>query len=172
MTLAEPLCFYMSEGETQARFVPGLGEALFKGDSERIASLLSGVQVGEVIKTWGLVLLVDNPTPEEAVLMKKSQDGEVKYALVRAGDKTTELKGKRAEVDERESLRVAAELSGLPGYKTFNHTHWDEEGTPVPSGPDIGMFRQLFEQWGYKCRVVSCLPGGKTFEFLGEYSVK
>lgn len=159
----------MSEAESQARFVPGLGEALFSGNSERIASLLAGVQAGEIIKTWGLVLLVDNPTPEEAALMKKSQDEKVEYALVRAGNKARELKGKRAEVDERESLRVAAELSVFPGKKTFTHTHWDNESTPVPSGPDIGMFRRLSEQWDYKCRVISWLPGGKTFEFLGEY---
>jgi len=60
-------------GETHGRFVPGLGEALFQGDSERIASLLSGVQAGEIIKTWDLLLLVDNPTPEEVVLMEKSR---------------------------------------------------------------------------------------------------
>jgi hypothetical protein len=162
----------MSEAELQARFVSGLGEALFKGDSEKIASLLSRVRVGEEIKTWGLVLRVDDPTPEEMALMVKSRDEEIEYALIRVGDNVRELKGRRAEVDERESLRIAAELSGLQGEKTFTHTHWDKESTPVPSGPDIGMFRQLFEQWGYKCRVVSWLPGGKTFEFLGEYSVK
>lgn len=158
--------------ETQGRFVPGLSEALFQGDPERIASLLSGVQPGEIIKTWGLLLLVDNPTPEELDLMKKSQDERIEHALIRAGNVTRELRGKRAGVDERESLRVAAELSTYPGEKSFTHTHWDKESTPVPSGPDIGIFRQLSEQWGYKCRVVSWLPGSKTFEFMGEYLVK
>ena len=160
------------KGEAQGRFVPSLGEALLQGDSERISILLSEVKSGEIIKTWGLLLLVDNPTPEELDLMKKSQNERKEHTLVKAGDVMRELVGKRAEVDERESLRVAAELSAYPGEKSFTHTHWDEESTPVPSGPDIGIFRQLSKQWGYKCRVVSWLPGGKTFEFIGEYSVK
>lgn len=41
-------------GENQGRFVPGLNEALFQGNSERISTLLSGVESGEIIKTWGL----------------------------------------------------------------------------------------------------------------------
>ena len=133
---------------------------------------MSGVQSGEIIKTWGLLLLVDSPTPEELDLIEKSQNERREYVLVRAGDISRELVGKGAEVDERESLRVAAELSTYPGEKLFIHTHWDKESTPVPSGPDIGVFRQLSEQWGYKCRVVSWLHEGKTFEFIGEYSVK
>ena len=155
-------------GEIQPIVVLGLAEALFQGNSEKLASLLSGVQAGEIIKTWDLLLLVDNPTPEEVVLMEKSRNEKIEYALIRVGDVAKELRGKRAEVDERELLRVAAELSTYPGEKSFTHTHWDREGTPIPSGPDIGMFRQLSEQWGYKCRVVSWLPGNKTFGFIDE----
>ena len=52
--------------------IPGLGEALFQGNTQRLRELLSGLSAGEIIRTWGLELLVDKPTQEETELMKKS----------------------------------------------------------------------------------------------------
>lgn len=161
----------MSEEGSRAKFVPGLGEALFRGEPERTAELLAGLRVGEVIKTWGLVLLVDSPTQEEVALMERSRKEEVEYAVVRVGDEVRELKGERAEVDERECVRIAESFSAFPGIRTFTHTHWDRETTPIPSGPDAVVFQLLIERWGYRCRVVSWLPGKKTFEYMGRYVV-
>jgi len=163
----------MSEADKiQAHFVPGLNEALLRGNSDRISTILSSVKSGEIIKTWGIVLLVDNPTPEEQHLLTISQEKMIEYGLIRAGDTKRVLVGKTAELDKTEVMQIATELSVLPGKKTFSHTHWDNEYTPIPSGAELETFRQLSKQWGYKCRVVSWLPGAKTFEFIGDYLKK
>ncbi len=152
--------------------ISGLGEALFKGDTQKLRELLSGVSTGEVVRTWGLELQVDSPTPEEMELMRKSKEEKIEYGLFQAGDTHMKIKGKAREIDDQECLKIASELAKIPGPKSFSHTHWNNEYTPIPSGPDVTMFRILsMSHLGYRFRVISWLPNSKVFELVGEYKV-
>ncbi len=152
--------------------IAGLGEALFKGDTHKKRAASTEIYTGEVIRTWGLELQVDSPTPEEMELMRKSKVERIEFGQFIAGDTHVEIKGKAGEIDDQECLKIASELAKIPGPKSFSHTHWDEEYTPFPSGPDVAMFRILsMSHLGYRFRVISWLPNSKVFELVGEYKV-
>jgi hypothetical protein len=157
--------------QNEIRPTPGLGEALFKSDTARICSILTNTKPGDTIHTWGMELLVDSPTPAESDLIQTSMSKQQEQAIVQVGEHQKVIAGKRGEISESEVFDAINELSIYPGERIFSHTHWEPVTTPLPSGPDIPVFQQLTKQFGFKCRVISWLPGGKTFEYVGEYKI-
>ncbi len=148
--------------------ISGLAEALFKGDQIKVAELLSGLAIGETIEVWDMILEVQAPNELELQLINRSKEERREYGLVVAGDTQEIIEGKNDELNDREVMGVAQRLSVNEGNRYFSHTHWDEEGAPIPSGPDLTTFRTLKDVLGYDCRVVSWLPDNKVFVFRGE----
>lgn len=153
------------------RSIEGLGEALFSGNTKLTRELLTNISAGEIIRTWGMELLVSTPTPDEVELMKKSLMQRKELGLIVVGDEKREISGKAGEISDQECITIVDELKQFSGPKSFTHTHWDDEYNPIPSGADLTMYRVLSQpHLGYRFRVISWLPGYTVFEIVGEYT--
>jgi hypothetical protein len=148
--------------------IPGLAEALFRGDQIKVAELLSGIAIGKKIEVWNMILEVQTPNELELQLLERSKKERREFGLVSAGEIQEVIEGKNDELNDREVLGIVQRFSASNGHKYFSHTHWDEGGTPIPSGPDLATFRTLKDVFGFDCRVISWLPDNKVFVFRGE----
>jgi len=158
-------------GESTFRDIPGLYDVLVGDDEKRKIEVLSRIQPGEKIRVAGMLLGVDKPTSEESNLMRKAQKEHREHVLIKVGDETAEIAGKRGEVDKNEVWKEAKRLlDSTPSSRTrvFSHTHYDREYTPIPSGADIPVMRQYSEGWNFTCRVVSWIPD-RVFVFKGTF---
>lgn len=143
------------------RVIPGLGTAMMQREEGKIMEMLSEVRPGEKVMILGLIVERVKPTKEEEHLLQKSQEEQREYGLVRVGQQQTEIEGKRASLNDDkvwEAVRRLVDLNEEQDDRTFSHTHWDRDGTPVFSGPDVTVARHLSEGWGFTCRLVSWLP--------------
>lgn len=155
--------------EPQPQSIRGLENAFRRNDLIMVGIILSSIPSGAIIQTQSMILRVDNPTEEESMYLHKSQMERREYGILRIGDVVRIFPGKSDEIDQFKVGEALSELKGVPGERIFSHTHWQtEERVPIPSNPDLGPFRNMASSWKCRCRVVSWVSGGKTFEYVEE----
>jgi hypothetical protein len=155
--------------ESPPQSVRGLEDAFRRNDLIMVGIILSSIPSGATIQTQGMILRVDNPTEEERIYLRKSQKERREYGILKVGEIVRIFSGKSDEIDQFKVGEALSELKDSLGERVFSHTHWrTEECVPIPSHPDLGPLGILVSYWQCKCRVVSWVSEGKTFELLGE----
>lgn len=156
--------------ERDYRIVPGLHDVLASSDEARITEVLSGLQPGERIRMYGMLLEVDESTENERILLERAQKEGREYAAVTVGNTTIEIAGDRGEVDRYKVWERAKELLNSDpsaSKRIFSHTHYDSVYSP-PSGNDVTIMRHYSEGSKFTCRVISWVPN-RVFIFKGTF---